>query len=175
MDFSQEDVRRLFGEWWYIVPEKPTVIEELKTVSSSGQGEAGEPQGLDEAIFTVGESVVWKMKAESKLALVLVEEEFTNKNLTASLKSYVIQAGLSLAEVGFGVVQQAATQFDLTTVPVNQVVFLGIFTQEDIPSSYTWKDKDFFFVPLLVDILTGEDIQEETVALLKQAQFLLHP
>ena len=182
MDLSREDVRKLYGEWWYIVPddapvqEVEAVAENKIEVEAEVVEEKSPPEPLlDDVIFSQGESIVWKLKVEAKIAFVLLESEFTNKNLTASLKSYVLQAGSSLSEIGFGIIQQQATQFDLSNVPVNQVVFFGTFSQSDLPSSYTWKDKDFFFASTLTHILTGEDYQENTVELLRQAQFLLHP
>ncbi|MEM8896985.1 MAG: hypothetical protein AAGC85_02730 [Bacteroidota bacterium] len=180
MDLSKEDVRKLYGEWWYIVPEDTPAQEVEVAAETKTEAEVVEEQTppkplLDSAIFSQGESIVWKLKAEAKIAFVLLENEFTNKNLTASLKSYVLQAGISLSEIGFGIIQQQATQFDLSNVPVNQVVFFGTFSQADLPSSYTWKDKDLFFANTLTHILTGEDYQEHTVELLRQAQFLLHP
>ena len=68
MDLSREDVRKLYGEWWYIVPDdKPVqeveVVDETKTEAEIVEEKAPPEPLLDGAIFSQGESIVWKLKA----------------------------------------------------------------------------------------------------------------
>ncbi|MEO1448689.1 MAG: hypothetical protein AAFV07_04130 [Bacteroidota bacterium] len=142
MDFSREDIARLYGSRLFILsgegeaavsapveekaeatapePPKPApepVVEKVPTPP--------EPKIQEPTLLVEGFPAVWKMKREAKLALILHEEEFKNKDLTSRLKNMVVEAGIPTGEIGFGVIQTNATSLDLRDMPVEKGIIFG--------------------------------------------------
>jgi hypothetical protein len=62
--------------------------------------------------------VVWKMKAQAKIALVMSTSDFKNRALTIGLKDCVVRAGIDTSLVGFGILPDSAPPADFRKQPV---------------------------------------------------------
>lgn len=164
MKLSRTDIGYLYGNTFYLIPEG---------ISSNKQQE-------DPSLktFFQGSNITWKIKSQSKIALILEETEFSNRNLTNSLKSLILQANISPTQIGFGIIQQIDHNFDLTDMPMKIGVFFGGFTdsaQAELPSSLSLADKDLFFTKKMSQITASDSLQAEVITMLKRVKFLLNP
>lgn len=148
MKLSKADIKNLFGEHLFIIPDDQaspeTVVETVeepvatieRPVEAKGVVEEKIVETVEEAItqapaelkpLSEGEPVVWKMRTGATLALVLTESEFKNKLITGSLKQIVVDAGINPKEIGFGVLNESAEEWDFSEMPVpTAVVFRAI-------------------------------------------------
>ena len=108
MDFTTTDVKRLYGPIFFEVQEEE---EAQDTISSKDK--------VDISVFTQGPLVDWKLKSASSIALVIHEREFSNKTLTTFLKQAMIEAGIPLEKVGFGVISGNEKQYDFSEMPLS--------------------------------------------------------
>lgn len=166
MKLSKADIARLFGDVFYLIREDtmPQTQEQLKASSS--------------LIFTSGNRITWKVKNNSKIALILEEPEFLNRNLTNSLKSLILQAQIAPSEIGFGIVKNLDASFKLDDMPMNIGIFFGGFTdsaKSKLPKSMTQNGKDLFFCDRISKIVSQDSLQEEVITMLKRVKFLINP
>lgn len=169
MRLSRSDVKRLYGGVIY-------KMAPIEAVDEQAEPEASSPIDFTR-IFDKGEEIQWKMKPDAKVALVLLEDEFGNRNLTNSLKSFVLQSGINPSNICFGVMSGKEAHCKLTDMPVNAGVIFGGLSSEvrsELPDSVSLGEKDVFFANPLKEILKSESQQTEVVTMLKQVKFLLH-
>ncbi len=168
MKFSHEDILRLYGPVFFHIPdvEERSAVETASGVSHTSSR------------FNDGPNIIWKVKKQSVVALILEEDEFSNKQLTSSLKSMIIQAGISPAQVGFGLMSGSQVSYDLSDMPMEVGIFFGGFKEEvysNLPPSLLLKEKDIFFTRTIRQITSDDKLQEQTIDILKRVKFLLHP
>jgi len=109
MQLSPSDILRLYGKKLFILEEKEQSTSPNEQEVKRPQIAATEPAKEVDAVqapslFSSGAPVIWKMKPEAKLALILHKSEFTNRELTGLLKASLVKAGINPALVGFGVI-----------------------------------------------------------------------
>lgn len=135
MKLSPADIKRLYGDKLYILPEQekvppsvqpsPEEKEEQPIVEEAPSLEAVKEDVLEEqeAVMDLsplksGQQPVWKMKPGARLALILHASEFSNKALTTLLKESMVKAAIDLKQIGFGVIEDDASSLDLSQMGV---------------------------------------------------------
>ena len=148
MKFTPSDIHRLYGKQLFMLPDAPAVLEENhgveEDVISETQEIPEETLVLEPAFLTEGSVIAWKMKPDAQFALILRPDEFSNKELTSLLKKAILDAGINTKMVGFGVMEQESSSWNIANMPVNVGVFL-----EEAPvekTAFKWKDKQVYFV-----------------------------
>ena len=127
MEFSKEDVLRLYGRQLFIVP-----ATEMAVVAPA---------------FQSGKAVTWKLKPQTRLALILRAEEFSDKKLTSALKGYITAAGIDARLIGFGVMEGEGDAWDLRDMPCPLGVVFGGGPVD--ASAIPIQDKEVHAVPSL--------------------------
>lgn len=147
MKLSSADIRRLYGEKLFILPEKEHVsTEEISEVQKIEEKVVPEilPQKPapppDLSPLKGDQSIIWKMKTGAKLALILHKAEFTNRELTAILKNAIVKAGIDPAWVGFGVIAEKGKALNLEDMSVNLALICDNFGGS-LPSPLMLNDK----------------------------------
>ena len=135
MKLSPADIKRLYGDKLFILPEpeKPqTVVETVQETKEETQEVAAVPaveavvEEVKEEVAPVidlsplqsGQQPVWKMKPGARLALILHKSEFSNKTLTTLLKESMLKAAIDLKQIGFGVIEDNVSSLDLSQMGV---------------------------------------------------------
>ncbi len=161
MHLSPADVRRLYGSLLFRIP------------SEEGEKESEAPTakdrpGVPPAFLKGGAAIDWKLKEHSQLALIIAQSEFKNKELTSLLKQCMLQSGVDLSKVGFGVMPDEAGQLDVTDLPTPVgVLFRSFKGQAGTPVE--WADKVLFEGSQLTS-LGDEGKRQELILILKQCQ-----
>lgn len=178
MDFTPEDVKRLYGSRLFLLPDDPAAsplsvptehAEATTTATPEPAVEAKAPAALDPAIFATGTAIDWKMKANANLALVLTAAEFATRELTALLKQAVLDAGVNVARIGFGIYEADAPNWDFGSMPVSVAVVCGACAGQ-LSQPLTVGDKQLFPAPSLSDAARHPDQQAQLGLVLRQAR-----
>jgi len=140
MKLSPADIKRLYGDKLFILPEPekteavaepvqeakeetvevPIAVPSVEAVVEEVKEEA--TPVIDLSPLQSGQQPVWKMKPGARLALILHKSEFSNKALTTLLKESMIKAAIDLKQIGFGVVEDNASSLDLSEMGVSFAV-----------------------------------------------------
>ena len=163
MNFDRKDIRQLYGTYLFILPEK----EDKPTQSSIVEEAKGN-------LFVKGESISWKLKPHAKIVFVLEKGEFGNKNLTALLKNWVLESGISTDMIGFGIIPTGAQAICMTDLPVELAVVFGP-PESPGASSLQLGEKDIFILPAISELSKQEEGSKLAVSTLEQAKFLMSP
>lgn len=136
MKLSPADIKRLYGDKLFILPEpeKPQpAAEPVQEVAEEENVEVAAAPAVEAVVEEVKEEVapvidlsplqsgqqpVWKMKPGARLALILHKSEFSNKALTGLLKESMLNAAIDLTQIGFGVVEDGVTSVNLNEMGV---------------------------------------------------------
>ena len=178
MDFTPEDVRRLYGPRLFLLPDAlaaspqsvPVEAAEAAAPSPPEPAVTAEaPAAPDPAIFAAGSAIDWKMKANANLALVLTAAEFSNRELTALLKQAVLDAGVNVARIGFGIYESEAPNWNFGSMPVSVAVVCGACAGY-LSQPLTVADKQLFPAPLLSDAARHPDQRAQLGWVLRQAR-----
>ncbi|MEZ4776361.1 MAG: hypothetical protein R3D00_24515 [Bacteroidia bacterium] len=166
MDFSTEDISRLYGQYLFVVAQDDlTEIEQASEIKNENYPEPADDQSvLDFSIVTSGSAIDWKLKQTSQLVLVLSQKEFTDKSLTGFLKQCIIEAAVNTDQVGFGILDPTAESWNFSDLPVS---FAWVFGTTLSPQTITLNDNTLFIHPPLAGLL--ED-GEKKKALIQQLQ-----
>ena len=161
MEFSGADIRRIYGNLFFVLPEEEeTPAEENTTLPT-----------LPHTLFEKGGEVNWKMKPEAKLALILSKAEFSNRTLTTWLKEQILHAGIDTNFIGFGVGQDQEEYWNLTTMPV-QVGLVFTHVGQSLPAQVQWEQRECFIVGKLADLSAQPDQLPTFQTLLQRVKFL---
>lgn len=135
MEFDKKDILQLYGKNLFIIPDdneipKPEAkpVAEPAVVSAPVETPAAEPESVLEpalVYFQAGKPVTWKLKPDTRLALVLRSEEFANKQLTSALKGYIVGAAIDTKLIGFGILEGEGDEWDLRDMPCPVGVVFG--------------------------------------------------
>jgi hypothetical protein len=137
--------------------EKPVVkIEELPKIEKT------ENPVLTKFPFEGGTKIVWKMKKQSKLALVMEEEVFKNTLLMKALRVFLVEEiGINADFIGFGLFPKGTNQWNFEDMPVNLALLFGgkeYSEKEDIIANR----KNIFLTFSLTDIVL--EVSKQAVA-----------
>lgn len=130
MHLTPQDVKRLYGSILFRLPEQVMTAPAAEE-SAAPQPPAQEPTTRPEPEpaptdwLTQGSAITWKMRDGARLALVLTQAEFSNRELTGQLKQAVVAAGIAPGEVGFGIYDPQAEAWNFSDMPVPQAVIFG--------------------------------------------------
>jgi len=178
MEFTPEDVKRLYGTRLYLLPDDAEAAlllvdpGEPETSVASAPEPTAKPEAPatpDPAIFAIGRAIDWKMKANANLALVLTASEFANRALTALLKQAVLDAGVNVARIGFGIYEAEADSWDFGSMPVSVAVVCGACAGK-LSQPLAVKDKQLFPAPFLAEAARHPDQQAQLAVVLRQAR-----
>lgn len=174
MNFSLTDVKQLYGSLLFRLPGTEAK-EESEDSSPESSGPVAEPPipTVPPAQLKQGASVTWKLKPESTLALIISSSDFSNKELTGYLKQCLLQSGVPLDKIGFGVFPDGMTEFDLQDIPTSA----GILFCEPAGLDATpiqWQDRTILISSPLSS-LSEESQRKSLVLQLKQAQEWMNP
>ena len=161
MKFTLQDIKNLYGDYLYVLKEDAP-IQEVSSIVAEAETQ----------LFQEGVNVNWKMKPNSKLALVLSQEEFENADFTSQLKQWVLQAELDTKGIGFGIIPKGAEAIHFTDMPVEIAV---VFGPPEAPGvdSITIDKKDIFILPPISLLLTDASGPQRAISTLQQAKFLI--
>ncbi len=175
MNLSPGDLRTLFGRTLFLLDDAP--VSEAAKPEESAEAVVAEPVTVPKPLpipqpfLRGGKPVVWKLKPASRLALLLRDSEFKNKELTALLKQCMVQSGIPLEVVGFGVFEDGCQHFDLEDMPTP----LGILFQA-FPAGHAspqeWEGHVVFEAQPLAS-LTQEAARQQVIFTLKQCKSLV--
>lgn len=108
---------------------------------------------LPSSPFEGGAKIVWKMKKQSKLALVMEEEMFKNTLLMKALRVFLVEEiGINADFIGFGLFPKGTNHWTFEDMPVNLALLFGgrdFSEKEDILVSR----KNIFLTFSLTDIV----------------------
>lgn len=150
-----QDVRVLYGDLIFAIPESQPVVA---------------PQAPPLSVFRTGPQPVWKMKPQAKIALLLEEAEFSNKQLTGQLRDWILAAEIPTEAVGFGILPTDALQIDLAGMPANTALGFSLLGFEK-PFSLQAEQQALFFTHPLREILGHAQRYEELKEMLRMVKF----
>lgn len=161
MKLTAQDIKNLYGEFLYVLKEElppqqvSSIVEEAKS-----------------NLFREGAEIDWKMKPDSKLALVLAQEEFETAELTAQLKQWVLQAEVDTKGIGFGIIPKGAEAIQFQQMPVEVAVVFGAPEAPGLDSISIDK-KDIFILPSIHLLHADPSGPQRAISTLQQAKFLI--
>lgn len=159
MNLTPQDVKLLYGSLLFRM-ESPASSEESREISSVPT--------VPPEFLKSGDSVEWKLKPDSQLALIIRKSEFSNKELTGLLKQCMVQSGVSLQKIGFGVVADDVNTYNLLEMPTSAGILFSTFP-DHISQPVEWNDKHVFGAASL-SALSEEVKRTELILMLKQCQ-----
>lgn len=171
MEFNKEDVMRLYGRHLFVVPDGTGADKPLADEPAIDQVKPEPPvapEPVKAPAFQSGKLVVWKLKPQTRLALILHEEEFFDKKLTAALKSYITAAQIDTKLIGFGVMQGKEQAWDLRDMPCPTGVVFGA-GEIDFSGSQVGKGR-VYAVPALAALATDASATQSVQQLLASIQ-----
>jgi len=196
IELSSQDVISLYGRYLFVIPEEekqkaiPVPQEEVTLVA---EVEAAAPPPAQEEVveavpppeepkaepvlpappeeikseLTEGAPVAWKMKAQSRIAMVMAEAEFKNRAMTIILRDCVERAGMPTSLIGFGVLQAGATDYNFSDQPVPfSIAFSPEISEQQVISLSG--GQEVYPMPAVSDIVLNLDKQEALIKLLQQ-------
>lgn len=177
MNFSLKDVKQLYGSLLFRIPESEA--QDSPEAPKAPSSEVAAPP-VEPAIPTVppeqlkhGASVTWKLKPDSTLALIISASDYGNKELTGYLKQCLLQSGVPLDQIGFGVFPDGATEFDLQDIPTAAGILFCEPAGLDA-SPIQWLEHTILISSPL-STLSDESQRQSLILRLKQAQEWMNP
>jgi len=158
MNLTPQDVKLLYG----------SLLFRMETPGESEEPQAEELPTVPPEFLKSGHKIDWKLKEDSQLALIIRKSEFGNKELTGLLKQCMVQSGVSLQKIGFGVFEDGVSEFNLMDMPTPAGILFSVLPQQ-MPQPVEWNDKHVFGADPL-ESLSEEAKRTELILMLKQCQ-----
>lgn len=186
MEFSSQDIRRIYGSTFFLVNESTQekklvepVIEHEEPSESIPEEKKESPKAPVQPVIPesnplekflgLGPMTNWKLKPNSTLALIVLKSEFNNRDAMANLKNLVVNAGIDTSRIGFGVVEDGQNGWNFSDMPVDKGILFLKFP-EKLPSPSIWKDKLFYPAAPMDLIMNDERYAKAMDRLLKRVQ-----
>lgn len=190
MDFTLDDIRKLYGEQIFLVPDEnapakqPESLKETKTPVTKVKP-AQEPvaktvvvvpeteeKGATEVIpqetpNTLAQpeptepGITWKPKEKSKVLFVLYPKEFKNKKLTNLLKDIVGAMQIPFDDAGFGTLEGPIGPIDWEAMPNPFAVIFDTSLNSSGQNPLVVGNKKIFFAAKLADLEASRDLKKE--------------
>lgn len=185
VDLSTEDIRLLYGDMIYLVPEEGH--SEGKTSSSGTETPVAEPvaehvgkveaeaspetetpeEKAPETPETPAEPRIrWIPKADSRVLFVLQNTEMKNKALTALLRKIVESLDIPFDAAGFGIIDGSPLTADWEAMPNP----FGVVFDRDLAfteNPFFYGERELFFSYSLSELESDRDKKKELWAYLK--------
>ncbi len=158
MNLTPQDVKLLYG----------SLLFRMESASASEAPEKEAHPTVPPEFLKSGHPIDWKLKPDSQLALIIRKSEFENKELTGLLKQCMVQSGVSLKKIGFGVFNDGVSEFNLMDIPTSAGILFSAFPKQ-VSQPVEWKDKHIFGAAPL-ESLSDEAKKTELILMLKQCQ-----
>lgn len=158
MNLTPQDVKLLYG----------SLLFRMETPAESEESQAEELPTVPPEFLKSGHAVEWKLKQDSQLALIIRKSEFSNKELTGLLKQCMVQSGVSLQKIGFGVVPDDAHTYNLLDMPTPAGILFSPFPDQQTQPIAWGGHHVFGAAPLAA--LSDEAKRTELILMLKQCQ-----
>lgn len=158
MNLTPQDIRLLYG----------SILFRMESKSEQPEFTEAAPLTVPPEFLKSGHSIEWKLKPDSQLALIIRKSEFENKELTGLLKQCMVQSGVSLQKIGFGVFDDGVSEFNLMDMPTSAGILFWAFPDQ-ISQPVEWNDKHIFGAAPLEN-LSDEAKRMELILMLKQCQ-----
>lgn len=183
MEFSHQDVRRIYGKTFFMVGSDGMVDEKKEEVEVVDKEEPKADVPVEtpsvkptppeinplEKFLGTGPTSNWKLKPNSTLALIVLKSEFKDREAMANLKNLVVAAGIDTSRIGFGIVEDGQQGWNFSDMPVGMGIMFVNFS-EKLPSPATWKNKLFYPAAPLAMIMKDERYAKAMDRLLKRVQ-----
>ena len=167
MKLSPADIKRLYGERFFLVPE-PQKTEKPALPSEEPEGEKLQtPTVQVDQVFEQGPAVVWKMRAKAKLAIVLRKQEFHDRSLTNVLKQAILDAGIDTQMIGFGVMEDETQECNLADMAVDLALICDHLQSEWPEMPVVLNQKKVWISRKLHEIVESEALQQQLAGYLK--------
>lgn len=158
MNLTPQDVKLLYG----------SLLFRMEHGSGAETPEKEAHPTVPPEFLKSGHPIDWKLKPDSQLALIIRKSEFGNKELTGLLKQCMVQSGVSLKKIGFGVFNDDVNEFNLMDMPTSAGILFSAFP-EQASQPVEWNDKHVFGADPLKS-LSDEAKRMELILMLKQCQ-----
>lgn len=158
MNLTPQDIKLLYG----------SLLFRMENQSENHEAQKEEHPTVPPEFLKSGHKIDWKLKADSQLALIIRKSEFGNKELTGLLKQCMVQSGVSLQKIGFGVFEDGVSEFNLMDMPTPAGILFSALPQQT-SQPIEWNDKHVFGANPL-ESLSEEDKRMELILMLKQCQ-----
>ncbi|MEO0468563.1 MAG: hypothetical protein AAF206_03000 [Bacteroidota bacterium] len=178
MQFSGEDIKRLYGARFFVIATEELETPDIQSVSPEpvvSSSEETPPESIEEVAvkshvnemeapahppkpnyeqerLTSGTAPVWKLKPGASLALILQPEEFTNKEATGFLKQALVSASVDVSKIGFGVLENNANACQLTDMPTPTGLIFQDWDQDWPAEGFNLGEKRVYVLPSLDSI-----------------------
>ncbi|MDW3649194.1 MAG: hypothetical protein R8P61_19155 [Bacteroidia bacterium] len=184
MKLSPSDIKRLYGDKLFILPEpeksqlaeEPVqeAKEETLEVAAVPTVEAIVEEVKEEVVPVIdlsplqsGQQPVWKMKPGARLALILHKSEFSNKEFTGLLKASMLTAAIDLTQIGFGVIEDDARTLDLRDMGVPFAVLCDKL-DSSLSSPVEMEGKKIWLSPHLAEAIKEVSAKTELETIMKE-------
>lgn len=176
MDFTLDDIKNLYGDFIYIIPEagqikqpaKPAVEKkEAPVVQETAPEELPEKSPKEKAAPTpktpeaAAPGITWKPKENSKVLFVLHPDEFKNKKLTNLLKDIVAAMKIPFEDAGFGTIEGPVGPSDWKSMPNPYAVIFDLELNRSGENPLLVGDKKIYFSGTLAELESNRTMKRE--------------
>lgn len=178
MLLSRYDIHRLYGPRLYVLQEtahaqaaivekedKPTVLP-TPSLPAEKVEESAAPAVASPPPAVVGHAIQWKLKPSSTLALLMTQADFSNRILTQALKQLVLDAGIPVESIGFGILPEESP-WDFAAMPVPVAALFSDLQDEGLFLNLS-PDKRVMRLPALAQVALNVSAQQKVVQALQK-------
>jgi hypothetical protein len=185
IELSSNDVIGLYGRYLFVIPnEGKQTVEQSAEEQSTVEQEVMDQETVEQELIevkpepvaekavaspelTTGIPVIWKMRTQSRIAMVMDEGEFKNRAMTIVLKDCVERAGMDTNLIGFGVLKGGETSFDFSQQPVPfALAFSPQVSEKEVIQLP--EGQEVYPMPTVSAIVLNQDNQAALISLLRQ-------
>jgi hypothetical protein len=167
MKLSPADIKRLYGERFFLVPEPEAREEKVVLPNEPEEKEPQTPEIQVDRDFEQGPAVIWKMRAKAKLAIVLRQKEFHDRSLTNVLKQAIVDAGIDTQMIGFGVMEDEDQACNLSDMTVDLALVCDHLQSDWADMPVFLQQKQLWITSNLREIVESKALQQQLAAYLQ--------
>ena len=164
MNFGIEDVKRLYGDRFYLMDQTNLLPKNEISPTSQSQDHQRNESSSDAPISNSNSGITWKLKPRSKVIFILHPNEWDNRELTDLLKKIVLSLQIPTDLAGFGLLpispQLSTKDFEEMPAEFGVVFDNHLNPQSDNPLNF--EGKQIFFTQTLAE-LTGNNDQKRSL------------
>ena len=178
MDYKIEDVKRLYGDRFYLMEPVPEIVPEKQQQEAIDTGsEVKESSAATSSAPEKSPGIEWKLKPGSKVIFMLHQNEWSNRELTDLLKKIVQSLEISTDLAGFGLLPSdtalGAEKFAEMPAQFGVVFDSKLNPQNDNPGKFD--GKQIFFAHTLEELTGNNDYKRALWDFLKTVKAQLKP
>lgn len=141
-----------------VLPTPSLAVEKVEEIAAP---EVALPQPA-----VVGHAIQWKLKPASTIALLMTQADFSNRILTQALKQLVLDAGIPVESIGFGILP-SESPWDFAAMPVPVAALFSDLQDEGCILNLS-ADKRVMLLPSLAQVALNVSAQQQVVKALQK-------